>query len=298
MSETTTTPVTVIGLGAMGQTLAATLLDNGHTVTVWNRTPGKAADVVARGARLVPTLADAAAGGELVLVCVLDSQSVTDVLASIGNAARGKVIVNLTTSTPDEARLAAVWAADHGAEYLDGVMMAVPSMIGSPEAMILYGGDHDAYRLHEAALRTLAGNSPFLGPDAGLPALYDVGLLSLLYATMAGWLQAFATVASAGVSAKEFLPYAQAWFDNVVVADDPVELAASIDRREYPDTVPSSLALNAAGLRLLVRAQDEAGVDSSMMASIGALAERRVVEGHGADGFASLIESIKSGAPS
>lgn len=231
-------------------------------------------------------------------MCVFDAQSVSDVLGSIGDASRGKVIVNLTTGTPDEARLAAVWAADHGAEYLDGVMMAVPSMIGSPEAMILYGGDHDAYRSHEAALRTLAGNSPFLGPDAGLPALYDVGLLSLLYATLAGWLQAFATVASAGVSAKEFLPYATTWFDNVVVADDPVELAASIDRREYPDTVPSSVALNAAALRLLVRAQDEAGVDSSMMASLAALAERRVAEGHGADGFASLIESIKSGAPS
>ena len=43
-------PVTVIGLGLMGQALAGTLLRDGHPTTVWNRTPAKAGPLVARGA--------------------------------------------------------------------------------------------------------------------------------------------------------------------------------------------------------------------------------------------------------
>ena len=101
----------------------------------------------------------------------------------------------------------------------------------------------------------MAGKSPLLGDDVGLPALHDVALLTLLYMTMTGWLQAFAVVGTGGVSAMEFLPYATSWFDNVVAADDPSVIAREVDQREYPDSIPSSLGLNAAALRLLRQVQ-------------------------------------------
>lgn len=47
--------VTVIGLGSMGSALAAALLDRGHPLTVWNRSPGKARPLVEKGARLADT---------------------------------------------------------------------------------------------------------------------------------------------------------------------------------------------------------------------------------------------------
>ncbi|MCU1664606.1 MAG: 6-phosphogluconate dehydrogenase, partial [Pseudonocardia sp.] len=44
MSENSSAPVTVIGLGPMGQAMVRRFLDAGHPVTVWNRTAGRAAD--------------------------------------------------------------------------------------------------------------------------------------------------------------------------------------------------------------------------------------------------------------
>jgi 3-hydroxyisobutyrate dehydrogenase-like beta-hydroxyacid dehydrogenase len=287
-------PTTVIGAGAMGRAIAAALLDAGHPVTVWNRTPGRTGDLAARGAAIAGDPVDAVGASDLVLLCLLDDRSVRDVLEAAGDAIRDRTVVNLVTGTPDEARAVAAWVADHGASYLDGVMMAVPSMIGTPQATILYGGSADAHRRHEAALLAVAGDSPFLGEDVGLPALYDVGLLTLLYATMTGWLQAFAVVGAGGVTATAFLPHARAWFDNVVVADDPAAIAGAIDRRQYPDTVPSSLGLNAAAMRLLTEVHQAVGVDGTIIAAISALAERRVADGHGADGYTSLIEAIRS----
>lgn len=53
------TSVTVLGLGPMGQALAAALLDAGHHTTVWNRTEAKAAQLLSRGARWAPNPARA-----------------------------------------------------------------------------------------------------------------------------------------------------------------------------------------------------------------------------------------------
>ncbi|MEV6430356.1 NAD(P)-binding domain-containing protein [Nocardia sp. NPDC051463] len=59
MAETQQIPVTVLGLGAVGQAMAATLLKAGRASTVWNRTAGKDADLVAAGATSVASVAAA-----------------------------------------------------------------------------------------------------------------------------------------------------------------------------------------------------------------------------------------------
>jgi 3-hydroxyisobutyrate dehydrogenase-like beta-hydroxyacid dehydrogenase len=287
--------VTVIGLGAMGSALVRALRAAGRPVTVWNRTPARADPLVELGAVRAPSAASAARSGALVVLCLLDVEAVHAVLDEVGEAIAGATVVDLATMTPDDARGVADRVRSAGAEPLTGVMMAVPVQVGTPEATFLYGGAAEAFARHGDDLRTLAGSSALLGDDHGLPGLYDTALLTLLYATMTGWLQAFAVVGSAGVPAKELVPHAQAWFDSVVTADDPAAVAAAIDAGEYPDTVPSSVALNAAALRLLAQVHDEAGVDSGLVRAIGALAERRVADGHGDDGYTSLVEAIRSG---
>ncbi|WP_344841650.1 NAD(P)-binding domain-containing protein [Nonomuraea dietziae] len=54
--------VTVLGLGSMGSALAGALLDKGVETTVWNRSAGRAAPLVARGAREAATPLEAVEG--------------------------------------------------------------------------------------------------------------------------------------------------------------------------------------------------------------------------------------------
>ncbi|WP_169803790.1 NAD(P)-binding domain-containing protein, partial [Actinomadura rubrobrunea] len=133
-------PVTVIGLGSMGTALARAFLRAGHPTTVWNRTPEKADGLVAEGAVRAATVAEAASAAELIVICVLDHRAVRAILDAAGDALAGRVVVNLTSSTPEEARQAAARAAERGVRYLDGAIMAVPTMIGSERALIFYGG--------------------------------------------------------------------------------------------------------------------------------------------------------------
>jgi 3-hydroxyisobutyrate dehydrogenase-like beta-hydroxyacid dehydrogenase len=64
------------------------------------------------------------------VVCVLDYDAVHDVLDPSAHTLASRALVNLASGTPRQAREAADWASAHRADYLDGGIMAVPSMIG------------------------------------------------------------------------------------------------------------------------------------------------------------------------
>ncbi len=117
--------VTVLGLGRMGSALAAAFLAAGHSTTVWNRTPGKADELAARGARHAGSVAEAVAAAPLVVVCVADDEAVHQLLDPLDGALAGRTLVNLTTGTSAQARANAAWAKERGAAFLDGAIMAV-----------------------------------------------------------------------------------------------------------------------------------------------------------------------------
>src|SRR5262245_44218064 len=109
-------PVTVLGLGAMGTALASALLRAGHPTTVWNRSPGRGADLVELGAVRAATPAEAAAAGDLVLVCTTDYAAARSVLDAAGAAVSGRVLVNIATGSPEEAHAMAARASGYGAD--------------------------------------------------------------------------------------------------------------------------------------------------------------------------------------
>ena len=68
-----------IGLGHMGTAMAGSLLQAGHEVTVYNRTPGKAQGLIDRGARLAARVADACQG-DAVITMLADDGAIEDVV--------------------------------------------------------------------------------------------------------------------------------------------------------------------------------------------------------------------------
>lgn len=195
--------VTVIGLGAMGAAIARLFLDNGRTVTVWNRTPEKAASLVAAGARLADSAADAVAAGDLVVMCVYDYAAVDAVLdmPGVSGAVAGKLLVQLTTGSPEDARNTADWARRHGARYLDGAIQAAPSQMGLADTPILISGDVAAFGQAQPLLRDLAGNYVLLGDRADAAAAMDLATLSYVYGAFIGFVQGAVIAESQGQDA-------------------------------------------------------------------------------------------------
>ncbi len=107
----TAAPVSVIGLGPMGQAMVRALMAGGHAVTVWNRTPARADELVAEGARRAATPAEAIGAAPLVILSLTDYQAMYDIFGAIesiesADVLAGKVIVNLSSDTPEQSRQA------------------------------------------------------------------------------------------------------------------------------------------------------------------------------------------------
>ncbi|MDT3398970.1 NAD(P)-binding domain-containing protein [Streptomyces sp. B1866] len=285
------TPVTVIGLGLMGRALAAALLDAGHPTTVWNRTPAAADLLVARGATLADTPAAAARASGTVVVCLATYEVMFDVLDSA--ALGGRTLVNLVSGTPDDAREAAAWAAERGAEYLDGAIMAVPQMIGSPEAQLFYGGPKDVFEEQEPVLRRFGGGTVHLGSDPGIALVYDLALLTLMYAALLGLRHAQTLARAAGVTATDLQPYLSSWIAHLILPLTGPEDAAAVDSGEHATDV-ATLSANALAVGHITRASRQSGVPVGWLTALRAQLDQAIADGHGADGFSRLIDYART----
>ncbi|WP_281290546.1 NAD(P)-dependent oxidoreductase [Embleya hyalina] len=283
--------VTVIGMGSMGRALAEAFRAAGHPTTVWNRSPAKAAALVARGAVRAETVADAIAASPLIVVCVLDYDAMYATLAADEAALAGRTVVNLGSGSPEQAREAAVWAARLGAAYVDGAIMSTPPGIGRPESMLLYSGDAAAFARHVGTLRAL-GDPLDLGPDAGVASLYDTALLGVMWATLTGWLHGSAVVGADGVRAADFTPIANRWLAHAVTGFIG-HYAAQVDAGAYPGD-DATLDVHLATMDHLVHASRDRGVDTALPELYRAYTERAIAAGHGADGYARVIEGLRA----
>jgi 3-hydroxyisobutyrate dehydrogenase-like beta-hydroxyacid dehydrogenase len=286
-------PVTVVGLGAMGRAVAGAFLRAGHPVTVWNRSPGRAGELVAAGATEAPELAAAVAASPLVVVSLLDQRVSGEVLRPVAAELAGRTLVDLTSDTPERAREAGEWAAAAGIAYLDGAIMVPVDVVGSPEAMVLYSGPADVFAAARPALAALGGDARHLGEDLGLAALYDLAMLGFFYSAMAGLVSGFALVGSEGVRAADFVPFAEGIVS--ILPAIAAGTAAEVDSGDYAVST-GNVVMEAAGVGHVVAAARARGLDTGVIGAVKDLLDRAIAAGHGAHEFSSVVEVVRKPA--
>ncbi|TJZ44659.1 NAD(P)-dependent oxidoreductase [Streptomyces piniterrae] len=294
ITTTSKSPVTLLGLGAMGTALARAWLAAGHPLTVWNRTPEKAAPLVGEGARAAATPAEAVASATgPVVLCLLDDASVGEALD--GTDLKGRAVVNLTTATPAQARRRARWVEERGARFLDGGIMAVPPMIGRPETggYTFYSGDRVLFERHREVLEAATGVK-FVGEDHGHAALHDIALLSAMTGMFAGIAHAFALVRpERDLDEAGFAALLADWLG--AMAGMTHGMAAQLVSGDYTEGVTSNLAMMAAGNDALLATAAEQSVDPRLLTPYMELMRRRVAQGHGDEGLAGTVDLLTGG---
>ncbi|MER5463715.1 NAD(P)-binding domain-containing protein [Streptomyces sp. NPDC002668] len=281
--------VSVLGLGMMGSALAAAFLKAGHPVTVWNRSAARTGPLAAQGALPADTPAAAVAASPLVVICLLTNDNVQELLAPLADDVAGRTLANVTNGTPGQARELAAWAAKHGAEYLDGGIMAVPRMIAGPQAYVFYSGSRQTFDAHRETLTALGGTK-YVGTDPGFAALYDLALLTGMYGMVLGVMQAYALVGTEDVSATEFSELLVPWI-GAMLGGAP-EWAKAIDSGQHLTDV-SSLAVNHAAIPNFLTAFRDQGVRTDLFEPFQAILDRAMAEGYAADGLSRIADLLR-----
>lgn len=123
--------IAFVGLGSLGTPLAANLIQDGHELTVWNRTRGKAQSLLDKGAQEAGSPAEAVTpGGVIVSVLAHDAaveETITElVLEKLG---KGGLHISMSTIAPATARRLAQLHKKHGVAYVAAPIFARPDAV-------------------------------------------------------------------------------------------------------------------------------------------------------------------------
>jgi 3-hydroxyisobutyrate dehydrogenase-like beta-hydroxyacid dehydrogenase len=132
----------------MGSLVVERLLDAGHEVTGWNRTPEKAEPLVARGMRRAGTPREVAERSDVVFSMLTDARAVEAVAYGpdglIAGLKPGDVYADMSTISPAASRAVAREVEEAGATMLDAPVSGSPTTLVQGKLAIMIGGPEEA----------------------------------------------------------------------------------------------------------------------------------------------------------
>jgi 3-hydroxyisobutyrate dehydrogenase/2-hydroxy-3-oxopropionate reductase len=267
--------VAVIGLGAMGSRIARRLLDAGHELTVWNRTPAKAQ---ALGVPVAASPAEAAASSEVLITMVADPSALEAVTEGpdgvAAGAGEGTTVIEMSTVGPPAIeRLAGAVKAP----LLDAPVLGSISEAESGALSIFVGGEEQVFESHRELLEAL-GKPLYVGPS-GSGAAAKLVANSTLFTVIGAVGEAVALADALSLSR-------EATFDvlgRTALAEQAERRRPALESGEFPPRFPLRLARKDAELIA------ELGLDLRLVeAARSWLSE---TEGEGRD-YSAVLERI------
>lgn len=290
-------PITLIGLGSMGTAIANTLLSSGHTLHAWNRTANRPGvqDLIDRGARVFSTVQDALNGSQIVIICVLNYETIYGILKQRECDFKSKVVINLTNGTPKEAReMANFMREELGAKaYFDGAIMTTPMLLATDASFLYLSGESEgalsADRGDTSVKEVLSciGRIDYVGMDPGAAALHDLAFLAAMYGMFGGALVTTALLSKrspeskgsiSDIIAKNLVPGLQALLPSLTKIAAQVE-SNDFDARGHPNTMQLH------GLKAITETCKEEGIRGESLWFLRDVFEEVEREGGGAGGM-------------
>ncbi|MBV8195208.1 MAG: NAD(P)-dependent oxidoreductase [Candidatus Dormibacteraeota bacterium] len=280
--------VSVVGLGLLGSAMARAYVAAGFDVTVWNRSPA-ATKPFSGSAHVARSVAEALCASDVTIVCLINPAACRMALrsAETERALKDKVLIQLTTTTPSDARDEASWVEGCGAAYLGGAILVSPALMGSDRAKAFYCGKQAVFDKYRSWLQVLAPNSMYLGEEFGLSATMDHALLELSYGCQAMLFHAMALCEAGSLPLRDFLAQVSLFADGFVE-----QRAGAIGSGSYPSGTASMHTFES-WARQLVRTSSGAGVDTSIPDTLLAGIIRTIELGHGGDDYQALYEAFR-----
>jgi len=281
--------LTMLGLGAMGTTVAQTLIENGHDLTVWNRSIQKAQGIVEPGGSCVKTLKEAIEASQVVIFCIhgytatkllLEKPDIVPLLA-------GRTISQMSTGTPAEAREPEAWVNQQDGHYLDCAIMVYPPSVGKPAAQLLFSGAEKVYDECAPFIKTLGGDIRYLGSAVGAAAALDLAVVTRLSTITVATVYGIHICESEGVPLHQFTGmYPE--------GDRSYHLANNIESDQYDQNIAATVGTSIEVVSAIRSLATDLGVNTELPDLLLGLYQRAAAAGCTELDNASLIKVFRA----
>ena len=279
------------GLGTMGAAMAANVARAGFPLTVWNRTPGKAAQAVSAGAVEALSPSAVASAAEFVVICVSDTPDVEAVLFGANGLAaglaEGSLVIDCSTIAPGATREFAERLAGRGIAFVDA-----PVSGGSEGALkgtltIMVGGVAADVERARPVLEAMGSSITHMGPvGAGqtTKAVNQVNLSGVYHGLAEGMVLA----KNSGLDATQVAEALKGGAAGSWVLENR---AGRMIDDEYP--LGFRIALHLKDLSIALEQAREVGAALPISAMAAQIEAGLVAQGHGDDDNSALARAIR-----
>ena len=283
-----------VGLGTMGSRMVARLVAAGHRPLVYDQVAAALERAVAGGAVAASSLADLAAGSDVVMSSLPMPADVEAVYlgsgGAIGRARPGQVCVDLSTIDPATARRVAEQLAQRGVAFLDAPVSGGPAGAEAGTLAVMVGGEAEAFERVRPLLAAFSARQFHVGP-VGAGSVVKLANQLLVGANTIAAMEAVTFAGRAGIDPQVVLDVIG------VSAGDSVMLRRSI--RDFVQTRDFTAAF---ATRLLVKdlrlyleeARSLGGATPSGVPTL-ALFEQAMAEGLAGEDYAAILKLIERG---
>lgn len=292
------TTIAFIGLGNMGNPMAANLVKAGHAVLGFDLVPENLEAAKDNGVTVVNDSQAAVVNAEVVITMLPAGKHVLSVYSEIAAwAPKGTLLIDSSTIDVESARKAHTIAADNGLLSIDAPVSGGTGGATAGTLTFMAGGSKDAFAKAEPVLKPMAGRIVHCG-DAGAGQAAKICNNMILGISMIGVSEAFVLAEKLGLSHQALFDVAstssgQCW-SLTSYCPVPGPVPASPANRDYKPGFAAALMLK--DLKLSQEAAQQAGAVTPLGAEATQLYALFNAQGHGGDDFSGIIRFLRGDA--
>ncbi len=279
-----------IGLGIMGYAMAANLIEKGHEITVWNRTPSKADGL---NAVLTATAREVGPASDIVFVCVSDTPDVEEVVFGsfgvIHGMTDGDLLVDHSTISPSATKGFATRAAELGIEWVDAPVSGGSEGAVNGTLAVMAGGADTALERARPFMDAYSKSIVHVGEEPGSGQMAKAVNQVLVVVNQLAASEALLLAEGAGLDLNKTLAAVEkgaagSW----MLSNRGPQM---IERDWRPGF---TIDLQQKDLRLVLEAADELGIPLPGVALVFQLYRALQSQGLGAEGNHALVKALEN----
>lgn len=278
-----------VGLGIMGHGMAANLINDGHQITVWNRTASKADDLEAN---LVATARDVGPASDIVFVCVSDTPDVEEVVFGdfgvIHGMTDGDLLVDHSTISPSATKGFSTQAAELGIEWVDAPVSGGSEGAVNGTLAVMAGGPDEALDRARPFMEAYSKSIVHVGEESGSGQMAKAVNQVLVVVNQLAASEALLLAEGAGLDLNRTLSAVEGGAAGSWMLSN--RGPQMIERDWRPGF---TIDLQQKDLRLVLEAADELGIPLPGVALVFQLYRSLQTQGLGSDGNHALVKALE-----
>jgi 3-hydroxyisobutyrate dehydrogenase-like beta-hydroxyacid dehydrogenase len=275
-----------IGLGTMGEPMAANLSRKGYSVLAFNRTPGKEKQLLELGVDVASSPLEVSKRVDVVITMISNDQAIEEVYFGANGILKelkpGTTIIDSSTISPTLARRLAAEVTNRFCDFIDAPVTGSKPAAIDGTLLFMAGGDKQTIDSHQDIFLTMGREVIYMG-EHGSGATAKLAHNTIVGINAAGLIEGMAIAAKSGIDVSSFL--------RVVQSGGAASKQADLKGQKIIDhdfSVQFSLALMLKDLKLSSVLTDSLGVSTPMLEAAKSLFQLGQAAGYGESDLAAL----------